>query len=160
MLVLMSAGLSKKLMAEQPSERNFFLRMKSTLTSRGRTVNIKSANWKVNGDAQRESERVHCSQEGLISLLTLWSDSILECVGVSPLAADPDQPTRTSPPGCQSYICPTRLWLKVRRGGECFPGGEPRSLLVPLRQHFLQRSQTSVTPLSPDSFQQENIFIL
>lgn len=40
-------GLSKKLMAEQSSERNFFLRMKSTLTSRGRTVNIKSATWKV-----------------------------------------------------------------------------------------------------------------
>uniref|UniRef100_A0A8C6NQE1 Hypoxia inducible factor 1 subunit alpha, like n=1 Tax=Nothobranchius furzeri TaxID=105023 RepID=A0A8C6NQE1_NOTFU len=40
-------GLSKKLQAEQRSERNFFLRMKSTLTSRGRTVNIKSATWKV-----------------------------------------------------------------------------------------------------------------
>ncbi|XP_031160052.1 hypoxia inducible factor 1 subunit alpha, like isoform X2 [Sander lucioperca] len=40
-------GSSKKLLAEQPSERNFFLRMKSTLTSRGRTVNIKSATWKV-----------------------------------------------------------------------------------------------------------------
>ncbi|KAM8769286.1 hypoxia inducible factor 1 subunit alpha, like isoform 2-T2 [Acanthopagrus schlegelii] len=40
-------GLSKKLQTEQPSERNFFLRMKSTLTSRGRTVNIKSAAWKV-----------------------------------------------------------------------------------------------------------------
>lgn len=40
-------GLSKKLQAEQSSERNFFLRMKSTLTSRGRTVNIKSAAWKV-----------------------------------------------------------------------------------------------------------------
>ncbi|XP_034723444.1 hypoxia inducible factor 1 subunit alpha, like [Etheostoma cragini] len=40
-------GLSKKPLAEQPSERNFFLRMKSTLTSRGRTVNIKSATWKV-----------------------------------------------------------------------------------------------------------------
>ncbi|XP_037533633.1 hypoxia inducible factor 1 subunit alpha, like [Nematolebias whitei] len=40
-------GLCKKLQAEQTSERNFFLRMKSTLTSRGRTVNIKSANWKV-----------------------------------------------------------------------------------------------------------------
>ncbi|KAM9318070.1 hypoxia inducible factor 1 subunit alpha, like isoform 2-T2 [Pholidichthys leucotaenia] len=40
-------GLSKKSRAEQPSERNFFLRMKSTLTSRGRTVNIKSATWKV-----------------------------------------------------------------------------------------------------------------
>ncbi|XP_022053770.2 hypoxia inducible factor 1 subunit alpha, like isoform X1 [Acanthochromis polyacanthus] len=37
-------GLSKK---SQPSQRNFFLRMKSTLTSRGRTVNIKSASWKV-----------------------------------------------------------------------------------------------------------------
>ncbi|KAI9536901.1 hypothetical protein NQZ68_030123 [Dissostichus eleginoides] len=40
-------GLRKKPLAEQPSERNFFLRVKSTLTSRGRTVNIKSAAWKV-----------------------------------------------------------------------------------------------------------------
>uniref|UniRef100_A0A4W6FTD9 Hypoxia inducible factor 1 subunit alpha, like n=1 Tax=Lates calcarifer TaxID=8187 RepID=A0A4W6FTD9_LATCA len=40
-------GLSKKLSTEQQSERNFFLRMKSTLTNRGRTVNIKSATWKV-----------------------------------------------------------------------------------------------------------------
>ncbi|XP_074535128.1 hypoxia inducible factor 1 subunit alpha, like [Halichoeres trimaculatus] len=40
-------GLSKKPLAEQSSERNFFMRMKSTLTSRGRTVNIKSADWKV-----------------------------------------------------------------------------------------------------------------
>ncbi|KAM6988225.1 hypoxia inducible factor 1 subunit alpha, like [Tautogolabrus adspersus] len=40
-------GLSKKLSAAQSSERNFFLRMKSTLTSRGRTVNIKSADYKV-----------------------------------------------------------------------------------------------------------------
>ncbi|XP_037320617.2 hypoxia inducible factor 1 subunit alpha, like [Pungitius pungitius] len=40
-------GSSKKPLARQPSERNFFLRMKSTLTSRGRTVNIKSAAWKV-----------------------------------------------------------------------------------------------------------------
>lgn len=43
-------GLNKKL-SEQPTELNFFLRMKSTLTSRGRTVNIKSADWKV----------LHCS---------------------------------------------------------------------------------------------------
>ncbi|KAF3847399.1 hypothetical protein F7725_020427, partial [Dissostichus mawsoni] len=40
-------GLTQKPLAEQPSERNFFLRVKSTLTSRGRTVNIKSAAWKV-----------------------------------------------------------------------------------------------------------------
>ncbi|TSK58076.1 Hypoxia-inducible factor 1-alpha [Bagarius yarrelli] len=32
---------------EQKTERSFFLRMKCTLTSRGRTVNIKSATWKV-----------------------------------------------------------------------------------------------------------------
>ncbi|NP_001383256.1 hypoxia-inducible factor 1-alpha isoform 2 [Gallus gallus] len=32
---------------EQNTERSFFLRMKCTLTSRGRTVNIKSATWKV-----------------------------------------------------------------------------------------------------------------
>ncbi|KAG8001767.1 Hypoxia-inducible factor 1-alpha, partial [Nibea albiflora] len=31
-------GLSKKPLTEQPTERSFFLRMKSTLTSRGRTV--------------------------------------------------------------------------------------------------------------------------
>lgn len=37
---------SKK--AKEPStERSFFIRMKCTLTSRGRTVNVKSATWKV-----------------------------------------------------------------------------------------------------------------
>lgn len=51
-LISLFSGLCKKLQAEQTSERNFFLRMKSTLTSRGRTVNIKSANWKVNVDPQ------------------------------------------------------------------------------------------------------------
>ncbi|XP_036392347.1 hypoxia inducible factor 1 subunit alpha, like [Megalops cyprinoides] len=40
-------GLSKKKQPDQWTERNFFLRVKSTLTSRGRTVNIKSATWKV-----------------------------------------------------------------------------------------------------------------
>ncbi|KAI3353970.1 hypothetical protein L3Q82_018466, partial [Scortum barcoo] len=40
-------GWNKKPLSQQLSERNFFLRMKSTLTSRGRTVNIKSATWKV-----------------------------------------------------------------------------------------------------------------
>ncbi|KAF3693335.1 Hypoxia-inducible factor 1-alpha [Channa argus] len=40
-------GLSKKSQTQLQSERNFFLRMKSTLTSRGRTVNLKSATWKV-----------------------------------------------------------------------------------------------------------------
>uniref|UniRef100_A0A665TVC6 Hypoxia inducible factor 1 subunit alpha, like n=1 Tax=Echeneis naucrates TaxID=173247 RepID=A0A665TVC6_ECHNA len=41
------SGSSKKFQQEQQRERNFFLRMKTTLTSRGRTVNIKSATWKV-----------------------------------------------------------------------------------------------------------------
>uniref|UniRef100_A0A7N5ZV11 Hypoxia inducible factor 1 subunit alpha, like n=1 Tax=Anabas testudineus TaxID=64144 RepID=A0A7N5ZV11_ANATE len=40
-------GLSKKTQTQLQSERNFFLRMKSTLTNRGRTVNLKSATWKV-----------------------------------------------------------------------------------------------------------------
>ncbi|KAK2846588.1 hypothetical protein Q5P01_009587 [Channa striata] len=40
-------GVSKKSKTQLQSERNFFLRMKSTLTSRGRTVNLKSATWKV-----------------------------------------------------------------------------------------------------------------
>uniref|UniRef100_A0A8C9TGD3 Hypoxia-inducible factor 1-alpha n=1 Tax=Scleropages formosus TaxID=113540 RepID=A0A8C9TGD3_SCLFO len=39
-------GPSKKA-KEKNTERSFFLRMKCTLTSRGRTVNVKSATWKV-----------------------------------------------------------------------------------------------------------------
>ncbi|XP_068440961.1 hypoxia inducible factor 1 subunit alpha, like [Clinocottus analis] len=46
-LLIPRPGSRRKPPAERPSERNFFLRMKSTLTSRGRTVNIKSATWKV-----------------------------------------------------------------------------------------------------------------
>ncbi|XP_051511717.1 hypoxia-inducible factor 1-alpha-like isoform X2 [Myxocyprinus asiaticus] len=38
---------SKKNKEAQNTERSFFLRMKCTLTSRGRTVNTKSATWKV-----------------------------------------------------------------------------------------------------------------
>lgn len=41
-----SPGLSKK-KPEAPTERCFSLRMKSTLTSRGRTLNLKAATWKV-----------------------------------------------------------------------------------------------------------------
>ncbi|XP_077477023.1 hypoxia inducible factor 1 subunit alpha a [Stigmatopora argus] len=46
---------SKKL-KEPNTERSFFLRMKCTLTSRGRTVNVKSATWKV----------LHCSGHVLL----------------------------------------------------------------------------------------------
>ncbi|KAG7470764.1 hypothetical protein MATL_G00117250 [Megalops atlanticus] len=46
-VLTLRTGLSKKKQSDQWSERNFFLRVKSTLTSRGRTVNIKSATWKV-----------------------------------------------------------------------------------------------------------------
>uniref|UniRef100_W5MVL2 Hypoxia-inducible factor 1-alpha n=1 Tax=Lepisosteus oculatus TaxID=7918 RepID=W5MVL2_LEPOC len=45
MLTYRTGSLKKA--KEQNSERSFFLRMKCTLTSRGRTVNIKSATWKV-----------------------------------------------------------------------------------------------------------------
>ncbi|XP_019748264.1 hypoxia inducible factor 1 subunit alpha, like isoform X2 [Hippocampus comes] len=45
--LLMHPVCSKKLSGGQLRQMNFFLRMKSTLTSRGRTVNIKSASWKV-----------------------------------------------------------------------------------------------------------------
>lgn len=41
-----SPGLSRK-KPEAPSERCFSLRMKSTLTSRGRPLNLKAATWKV-----------------------------------------------------------------------------------------------------------------
>lgn len=43
---MFSLGLVKK-GKEQNTQRSFFLRMKCTLTSRGRTMNIKSATWKV-----------------------------------------------------------------------------------------------------------------
>ncbi|XP_071760333.1 hypoxia inducible factor 1 subunit alpha a [Centroberyx gerrardi] len=48
MLVHRTASKKTK---EPNTERSFFLRMKCTLTSRGRTVNVKSATWKV----------LHCS---------------------------------------------------------------------------------------------------
>lgn len=41
-----SPGLCRKKL-EARSERCFSLRMKSTLTSRGRTLNLKAATWKV-----------------------------------------------------------------------------------------------------------------
>lgn len=40
---------------EPNTERSFFLRMKCTLTSRGRTVNVKSATWKVGRGGVTES---------------------------------------------------------------------------------------------------------
>ncbi|XP_028994289.1 hypoxia inducible factor 1 subunit alpha a [Betta splendens] len=48
--MLIHRATSKKT-KEPNTERSFFLRMKCTLTSRGRTVNVKSATWKV----------LHCS---------------------------------------------------------------------------------------------------
>ncbi|XP_028809962.1 endothelial PAS domain-containing protein 1-like isoform X2 [Denticeps clupeoides] len=39
--------LSVKAGVQTRSERNFFMRMKSTVTNKGRTVNLKSASWKV-----------------------------------------------------------------------------------------------------------------
>ncbi|KTG04281.1 hypothetical protein cypCar_00008830 [Cyprinus carpio] len=43
----LKAGMGKK-GKELSTERDFFMRMKCTVTNRGRTVNLKSANWKVN----------------------------------------------------------------------------------------------------------------
>ena len=69
------SGLSKKLQTEQPSERNFFLRMKSTLTSRGRTVNIKSAAWKV------QINRDRCIKSGVVTILAvLTTENIFHTV--------------------------------------------------------------------------------
>lgn len=39
-------GFGKK-SKEMSTERDFFMRMKCTVTNRGRTVNLKSATWKV-----------------------------------------------------------------------------------------------------------------
>uniref|UniRef100_A0A3P8Y4W8 Hypoxia-inducible factor 1-alpha n=1 Tax=Esox lucius TaxID=8010 RepID=A0A3P8Y4W8_ESOLU len=49
-MLVYRTGTSKK-SKEPNTDRSFFLRMKCTLTSRGRTVNVKSATWKV----------LHCS---------------------------------------------------------------------------------------------------
>uniref|UniRef100_A0A8C7TMA9 Hypoxia inducible factor 1 subunit alpha, like n=2 Tax=Oncorhynchus mykiss TaxID=8022 RepID=A0A8C7TMA9_ONCMY len=46
-LLVPRPGVFKKKPVQQHTEMTFFLRMKSTLTVRGRTVNIKSATWKV-----------------------------------------------------------------------------------------------------------------
>jgi len=40
---------------ELNTERDFFMRMKCTVTNRGRTVNLKSAGWKVNNFSFRTS---------------------------------------------------------------------------------------------------------
>uniref|UniRef100_UPI0035902888 hypoxia-inducible factor 1-alpha-like n=1 Tax=Myxine glutinosa TaxID=7769 RepID=UPI0035902888 len=45
-LLVYRQGVAKKDTSIK-SERNFFIRMKCTLTNRGRTVNLKSASWKV-----------------------------------------------------------------------------------------------------------------
>ena len=45
--LILITGVFKKKLLQQQTGRNFFMRLKSTLTSRGRTVNIKSATWKV-----------------------------------------------------------------------------------------------------------------
>ncbi|XP_054649916.1 hypoxia inducible factor 1 subunit alpha, like [Dunckerocampus dactyliophorus] len=46
-ILALRPGCGKKVTQGQLTLKNFFLRMKSTLTTRGRTVNIKSASWKV-----------------------------------------------------------------------------------------------------------------
>lgn len=46
-LSLKSAGSFRKKGKELSTERDFFMRMKCTVTNRGRTVNLKSASWKV-----------------------------------------------------------------------------------------------------------------
>ncbi|XP_008427320.2 endothelial PAS domain-containing protein 1-like [Poecilia reticulata] len=46
-LSLKSAGSFRKKGKDQSTERDFFMRMKCTVTNRGRTVNLKSASWKV-----------------------------------------------------------------------------------------------------------------
>lgn len=45
-LCLPGSGFGKKC-KELSTERDFFMRMKCTVTNRGRTVNLKSASWKV-----------------------------------------------------------------------------------------------------------------
>ncbi|KAL7831867.1 hypothetical protein AOLI_G00294150 [Acnodon oligacanthus] len=76
-LLTTKSGLCKK-KTEKFIEHNFFLRMKSTLTSRGRTVNIKSASWKVlhcTGHMQTFSSELESSSP-VGSYLTLLCEPI------------------------------------------------------------------------------------
>lgn len=65
-LLLLLPGPVKK-GKEQNTERSFFLRMKCTLTSRGRTVNIKSATWKVT-NAKKYLHSLAASSSDVITL--------------------------------------------------------------------------------------------
>ncbi|XP_028252219.1 hypoxia inducible factor 1 subunit alpha a isoform X2 [Parambassis ranga] len=73
---------SSKKVKEPNTERSFFLRMKCTLTSRGRTVNVKSATWKVlhcSGHVrvyETESEQTNGQKEPPVPYLVLICDPI------------------------------------------------------------------------------------
>lgn len=56
------SGFGKK-GKELSTERDFFMRMKCTVTNRGRTVNLKSASWKVRGSCcGSEPTHLHISR--------------------------------------------------------------------------------------------------
>ncbi|XP_025770059.1 hypoxia-inducible factor 3-alpha [Puma concolor] len=81
-------SLSKK-KPEAPTERCFSLRMKSTLTSRGRTLNLKAATWKVlycSGHMRAYKPPVQTSPEGSPNL-----EPPLQCLVLiwDPLASSP-----------------------------------------------------------------------
>uniref|UniRef100_A0A8C5ZN65 Hypoxia inducible factor 3 subunit alpha n=1 Tax=Marmota marmota marmota TaxID=9994 RepID=A0A8C5ZN65_MARMA len=128
-----SPSLSKK-KPEAPTERCFSLRMKSTLTSRGRTLNLKAATWKV----------LHCSGH-----MRVYKPPAQPSPAGSP-ALSPDPPLHPriaevagySPEdliGCSAYEYIHALdsdavsrsihtcMLETRRGGSCLGLAENRS---------------------------------
>lgn len=52
---------------ELNTERDFFMRMKCTVTNRGRTVNLKSASWKV-GPCGTQFTKTHNSLDMSMSV--------------------------------------------------------------------------------------------
>ncbi|CAM2110308.1 unnamed protein product [Caretta caretta] len=89
-------GFSKK--KDVKTERSFSLRMKSTLTSRGRTVNLKSATWKVlhcaghlrsytpvrEGPEEGEEGSTFLSQHSMDMKFTYCDERIAEVAGYTP----------------------------------------------------------------------------
>ncbi|XP_072464165.1 hypoxia-inducible factor 3-alpha isoform X1 [Notamacropus eugenii] len=91
-------GLSKK-KPEAPTERSFSLRMKSTLTSRGRTLNLKAATWKV----------LHCTGH-----MRAYSPPSEPSVGSGP--GGPEPPLRCLVLICEAIPHPSSLEPPLGRG--------------------------------------------
>lgn len=144
-----SPGLSKKKL-EAPTERCFSLRMKSTLTGRGRTLNLKAATWKVSRARPGGGSGVSPSQLPVGSPETYLPDPREPQAHVLPhlAPAHPNQvlhcsghmrvykpPAQTSPAGSPNLEPPLQCLVLI-----CEAIPHPGSLEPPLgRGAFLSR---------------------